>query len=259
MTLHSNRLPAFDPRWAVFLDFDGTLAELAEAPHRVEVDAALPDTLMRIYDALGGALAVISGRPVTEIDAFLAPLSLPTAGLHGLEWRDAQGAAHEADTVNGGIVAVREDLEAFAAGLPGVQLEDKRRTLALHYRAAPDAEATCREAVAKALAGHQDALSVLAGKMVFEVKPKGIDKGLAITRFLSEVPFRGRVPLFAGDDVTDEDGFAAVNARSGISIRVGDGQTTLATLRIDGVPALLSWLHRLLPDTHITAQRSVRP
>jgi trehalose 6-phosphate phosphatase len=252
------RLPEFDRRWAVFLDFDGTLAEFAEAPHLVEVDAALPGTLMRLHDALGGALAVISGRPVREIDAFLAPLSLPTAGLHGLEWRHAQRETHDVHTANGDIVQVREALEAFAASIPGLQIEDKRRTVALHYRRAPDAEAACREAVTEALAGHE-ALCVLAGKMVFEIKPRGIDKGTAITRFMSEAPFGGRIPLFAGDDVTDEDGFAAVNARSGISIRVGDSRSTLARFRTDGVPALLSWLHGLLPDSQIVARRSARP
>ena len=251
MTVHADGLPDFDSRWAMFLDFDGTLAELAEEPHLVEVDAAVPGALMRINEALDGALAVISGRSIAELDAFLAPLVLTTAGLHGLEWRDPNGTVHESPAANGAIGAVRQALADFAATASGVRLEDKGPTIALHYRQAPDAEAACRQAVAAALAGHGRNLGLLEGKMVLEVKPKGIDKGRAIARFMSEPPFRSRIPFFAGDDVTDEDGFKVVNRGGGISIRVGDGRTSRAQLRTDSVPAFLDWLHAL-PGESVT-------
>jgi trehalose 6-phosphate phosphatase len=237
--------PAHD--WALFLDFDGTLAEIAEHPDVVSVQPPLPSTLAAVSEALDGALAIVSGRPLLQIDTLLAPLTLPVAGLHGLERRDAGGRVVRADVPTGELKSARRALADFVCGTPGLVLEDKGLTLALHFRQAPTRRAECRRAVDRALANGTGALHVLKGKMVYEIKPVGVDKGRAIAAFLGEPPFAGRVPVFAGDDTTDEDGFALVNRRGGISIRVGDGTATQAGWRAVSVGEFLDWLDGL-PD-----------
>ncbi len=237
--------PAHD--WALFLDFDGTLAEIAERPDDVSVHPPLPSTLAAVSEALEGALAIVSGRPLLQIDTLLAPLTLPVAGLHGLERRDGGGRVVRADAPAGELKSARRELADFVRGTPGLVLEDKGLTLALHFRQAPTRRAECRRAVDRALANGTGALHVLEGKMVYEIKPVGVDKGRAIAAFLGEPPFAGRVPVFAGDDVTDEDGFALVNRRGGVSIRVGDGTATRAGWRAASVDEFLDWLDGL-PD-----------
>jgi trehalose 6-phosphate phosphatase len=237
--------PAHD--WALFLDFDGTLAEIAERPDDVSVHPPLPSTLAAVSEALDGALAIVSGRPLLEIDALLAPLTLPVAGLHGLERRDGGGRVARANAPSGELKSARRVLADFVRGAPGLVLEDKGLTLALHFRQSPARRAECRRAVDRALADGSGALHVLEGKMVYEIKPAEIDKGKAIAAFLSEPPFAGRVPVFAGDDITDEDGFAMVNRLGGVSIRVGDGAATRAGWRAASVDEFLDWLDRL-PD-----------
>jgi trehalose 6-phosphate phosphatase len=237
--------PAND--WALFLDFDGTLAEIAERPDEVSVHPPLPSTLAAVSGALDGALAIVSGRPLLQIDALLAPLTLPVAGLHGLERRDAGGHVVRADAPAGELKSARRALADFVRGAPGLVLEDKGLTLALHFRQAPERCVECRRAVDRVLANGSGALHLLEGKMVYEIKPAAIDKGRAIAAFLGEPPFAGRVPVFAGDDVTDEDGFALVNGRGGVSIRVGDGTATRAGWRAASVGEFLDWLDGL-PD-----------
>jgi trehalose 6-phosphate phosphatase len=232
--------PARD--WALFLDFDGTLAEIAEHPDDVNIHPPLPSTLAAVSEALDGALAIVSGRPLRQIDALLAPLTLPVAGLHGLERRDAGGRVVRAESPAGELESARRALAEFVRGAPDLVLEDKGLTLALHFRRAPTRRAECRRAVDRALAKGSGALHVLEGKMVYEIKPTGVDKGKAIAAFLGEPPFAGRVPVFAGDDVTDEDGFALVNGRGGVSIRVGDGTATRAGWRAASVDEFLDWL-----------------
>ncbi len=237
-------LPHAEKTWALFLDFDGTLADIAETPEAVHVEQGLLDILLRLRRELDGAVAIVSGRPIVQIDAFLAPLCLPTAGLHGLERRRGDGTVTRvggpADTIDG----VRDRLAAFAAGRPGVMVEDKGLTVALHYRGAPELAAVCRREVRSAVAG-LPGVHVLEGKMVLEVKPSGVDKGHAIENFMAEVPFLGRRPVFIGDDVTDEYGFAMVERHGGISIRVGDGAPTQARYRIADSARLRAWLGRV--------------
>jgi len=235
--------PAQD--WALFLDFDGTLAEIAEHPDAVSVHPPLPSTLAAVSEALDGALAIVSGRPLLQIDALLAPLTLPVAGLHGLERRDAGGHVVRVEAPTGELERVRRGLADLVRGTPGLVLEDKGATLALHFRQAPERRAECRRAVARVLANGSGALHLVEGKMVYEIKPTGVDKGGAIAAFLGEPPFTGRVPVFAGDDVTDEDGFALVNRRGGVSIRVGDGGATRAGWRAASVGEFLDWLDGL--------------
>lgn len=240
-------LPRFDPNWALFLDFDGTLAEIADAPDRVEVEARLGPSLRAMYNALHGAVAIISGRPIAEIDAFLDPLVLPVAGLHGLERRTSGGSIVRHAMGDGALEEARRGLDALARSNPGVRIEDKSLTLAVHYRAAPHAARACRRAVEEAVRRAGGGLHVLEGRKVFEIKPSGIDKGTAIAAYLAEPPFAGRTAIFLGDDVSDEDGFATVNRRGGQTIRVGDGARTAARARVPAVSDVLRWL-RDLPD-----------
>ena len=238
-------LPRFDPNWALFLDFDGTLADIADTPERVEVEARLRPSLGGVHEALDGAVAIISGRPIAEIDAFLDPLVLPVAGLHGLERRTAAGSIVRAAAANGLFDEARRRLTALVDANPGVWVEDKSLTLVVHYRAAPHVAEACRRAAEEAVRHARGALHVLEGKMVFEIKPTGVDKGAAIAAYLTEPPFAGRTAVFVGDDSSDEDGFATVNHMGGHTVRVGDGTWTAARERVPAVADVLGWLRRL--------------
>ena len=238
-------LPRFDPNWALFLDFDGTLAEIADTPERVTIEARLRPRLGAVHEALDGAIAIISGRPIAEIDAFLDPLVLPVAGLHGIERRTAEGSIVRAPAANELLDEARHKLAGLAEAVPGVWMEDKSLTLVVHYRAAPHAAEACRRAAEEAVRHARGALHVLEGKMVFEIKPAGVDKGAAIAAYLAEPPFAGRAAVFVGDDSSDEDGFAAVNRMGGHTVRVGDGTSTAARERVPAVADVLDWLRRL--------------
>lgn len=237
-------LQSIDASCALFLDFDGTLADLAPRPDAVQLPAGLKDTLAALATRLDGALAVVSGRPIDALDAFLHPLVLPLAGVHGGERRDAQGRRSTAGDLPEAVRAALGDLEqrlaALAAGHPGLLVETKPGAVALHYRGAPQLEALCLQAM-RGLVDAAPGLSLLHGKMVLEAKPAGADKGAAIAAFLDEPPFSGRRPVFAGDDVTDEAGFALVNARGGLSVKVGPGESR-ALQRLPDPQALRDWL-----------------
>jgi trehalose 6-phosphate phosphatase len=242
--LASGRALRLAADWALFLDVDGTLLDIAETPDAVEVSDHLRAVLGRVAPLLGGALALISGRPIAQLDRLFAPLSLPAAGLHGLEHRDAAGRTRilgEPEMLDG----LRTALEDFAADHAGAMLEDKGRALALHYRRAPESEAAARELVAQVTAGRERELRVVDGKMVLEIKPRLADKGAAVELFMAEVPFAGRRPVFIGDDVTDEDAFAVVNRLGGHSIRVGELAGTSARHTLPDVEAVVDWLEAL--------------
>ena len=230
--------------WALFLDVDGTLLHIAETPDSVQVSNRLRALLARLGPALGGALALISGRPVAELDRLFDPLALPAAGLHGLEHR---GAAGGLDTLGDprALDGLRSALGDFAGRHPGVLLEDKGRALAVHYRRAPDAEAAARDLVARLTEGRGDDLRVVEGKMVIEIKPRLADKGAAVEAFMAEPPFAGRLPVFIGDDVTDEDAFAAVERMGGHSIRVGEAPDSRAHFLLADVDEAVGWLEHL--------------
>lgn len=240
----SNRLPAPRPDWALFLDVDGTLVEIAETPHSVRPDPDLPDILSDLKTALGGAVALVSGRPLNVLDGFFAPLVLPAAGLHGLERRRADGHITRPVTPPAAMTAAREAMKEFANGQSGLLIEDKDLTIALHYRKAPALEKAVTAFAESLIARLDEGLVLQRGKMVVEIRPSGPDKGTVIESFMAEAPFIGRIPVFAGDDVTDENGFAAVNRLGGHSIRVGNGPS-LAKKRMANVKELISWLRQL--------------
>lgn len=217
--------PPFAPDWAFFLDVDGTLLELAEKPDQVVVDAGLIGVLERLSRATGGAVALISGRAIADLDHLFAPLRPAVAGQHGIERRDFGGVVHHHHQLDGKLDRTRALLARLAGENPGLLIEDKRYSVAIHYRGAPDKEAAVRTFLDEHMPTIEKDFHLQKGKMVYEIRPSGRDKGMAIEEFMQETPFIGRKPVFIGDDVTDEDGFATVNGMHGHSIRVGDGIT----------------------------------
>ncbi|HET9643925.1 MAG TPA: trehalose-phosphatase, partial [Burkholderiaceae bacterium] len=177
-------------------------------------------------------------RPIAEIDRWLSPLVLPAAGVHGAQRRTMRGL--QALMPAAELERVAERAEALAAAHPGLIVERKGVSVALHYRLAPHCEAMCRSTMAEAL-GNAPSLRLLQGKMVLEVMPKGVSKGAAIQAFLAEPPFAGRRPVFVGDDVTDEAGFEVVQRLGGIAVKVGPGDS-IAHHRIDSAEGVRRWL-----------------
>lgn len=213
------------PTCALFLDFDGTMVDIAPQPHAVEVPEPLIPLLRALHRYLGGALAVISGRPIAQLDAFLHPLQIPAAGVHGAERRSAGGQVHLLDTHP--LDHVEHAARALAARHPQLLVENKRGSLALHYRQAPELEQLCLDTMQRAV-DESPGMTLLRGKMVAEAKPGGASKGRAIEDFLREAPFAGRTPVFIGDDVTDEAGFSTVQRLGGTGVKVGEGATVAA-------------------------------
>lgn len=229
---------------ALFLDVDGTLLEIAGAPDEVRVDDRLLGILHRLQGRLAGAVALISGRRIDELDRLFPLEGLPAAGLHGLERRRSDGVVMRSGG-DGLPAASRRSLVGLAAAHPGVLIEDKGVAVAVHYRAAPEAEADVRRCVDALMAGLAANFELLDGKMVLEIRHRGCHKGDAVASFMAEPPFRGRLPVFIGDDVTDEDGFETVNRLGGWSVRVGGVLATQARYRIADVPAVINSLERL--------------
>lgn len=236
-------MPPLDEKAALFLDFDGTLAAIAPRPDAVVVEDWVRPLLQLALQRLDGAVAVVSGRPLIEIDAMLAPLRLPAAGVHGLERRDAEGRVR----VQAGALPADLDLaaECLATRHEGLLIERKLSALALHYRARPELEELCAQTLLAAAKPHSDEWTVLLGKCVVELKPRRVNKGEAVRDFLARPPFAGRVPVFVGDDATDEDGFAAVQAVGGCGVKVGQGPSG-AMARLDSPAAVRDWLRAAL-------------
>lgn len=206
----------------MFLDVDGTLLEIAPTPDAVRVDDQLTRLLHDVARAVGGAIALVSGRSIAALDALFAPARWPVAGLHGLERRDAGGTLHRHAPARHRLDEARLRLLYLAARTPGVLLEDKGIAIAVHYRAAPEAEPALRRVLAEVVAGLRPDYHLLEGKRVFEIKPASATKADAVHAFMKEAPFAGRRPIYVGDDFTDMDGFAAVERLGGLSVAVGD-------------------------------------
>jgi trehalose 6-phosphate phosphatase len=227
---------------SLFLDFDGTLVQLAPRPQDVSVAGWVVPTLQALMQKLEGALAIVSGRPLSAIDAFLHPLALAGAGCHGAERRNASGGIELRQSAPPASVVSRA--HALAARHAGLLLESKPSGLALHFRASPELGALCREQLVQALADSPGAAiewELLDGHCVCELKQRAVSKGGAVRSCLTEVPFTGRLPVFIGDDVTDEDGIRAVQAAGGFGVRVGPGQSQ-ARYRLTDTDAVADWL-----------------
>ena len=236
-------LPAVLPpeQTAFFFDFDGTLVDLAPTPDGVLVRPDMLALLRQLRRATHGAVAIVSGRGIDSIDGFLRMPDLPVAGLHGAERRDANGDTQRVGFNDQRLLHMEQVLAEVVRTHPGMLLEIKGASLALHYRNAPEHEGTARAATGRLATDYADAYVLQPGKMVYEIKPKDVDKGRALRAFLEEPPFAGRTPVFAGDDLTDEKGFAVVNEYGGVSIKVGGGDT-VAQSRLESVSALIQWM-----------------
>ncbi len=232
-------LPEIKSDWALFLDIDGTLLDIAATPDSVIVPAELRADLGALHAAFGGAVALVSGRSIGAIDRMLAPLRLPVAGQHGAELRLDGTAMHMPAPPR--LATITAALETFATTHPGVLVEPKGNSVCVHYRLAPDAENAVR-ALAQELVGAESGFELLPALMAFDIKPLAASKGRAVEWFLNQAPFRGRVPVFVGDDVTDEDAFAAVNARGGHSIHVGAHGVSEARFHAPSPSAVRAWL-----------------
>ena len=225
------------PQLAIFTDFDGTLVELAETPDGVEVPQTLAAELERAARELDSALAVITGRQIADIDRFLAPLHLPIAGAHGTQRRRADGFVETVDpAAMQGAEEIAHAIEPLVQAHPRLIMEAKEGAVALHFRQAPELEDTVRSAMEEAL-HHVADFTLVPGKMVFEARPSGTNKGDALRAFMREEPFLGRTPIFIGDDTTDEDAFIAAQELGGVGIKLGEGETA-ARMRIADVASV---------------------
>ena len=213
------RLPP--PAKAAFLlDFDGTLVDIAPTPESVVVAPGLLDTLRRLRERCGNALAVISGRPIEQIDHFLGDVPYAVAGEHGIAIRHAPGQAIERSALPPVPAAWFEQADRLAQAHPGVRIERKKAGFVLHYRGAPDAGAELGRIAHEWIATTNGAFHVQAAKMAWEIRPAGIDKGHAVAALMQSAPFAGRSPIFVGDDVTDEDGVRMAEQLGGIGLRI---------------------------------------
>lgn len=228
--------------WALFFDVDGTLAELMPRPEDVVIDPDIVGALSRLFDLLDGAVAIVSGRPIAQIDDLLQPLILPAGGLHGLERR----LTSDGKIVRDATPLWRDEIATwigdFADAHPGVWLEDKGVTLALHFRGAPDREKDVLALTDRIKDRGLPGLAVQHGKFIVEFRPAGADKGDTIEHFIGRAPFKGRRPVFLGDDVTDEHGFEAVKRSGGTAIRVGAAADTAADWTLPDVAAARQWI-----------------
>jgi trehalose 6-phosphate phosphatase len=227
---------------ALFLDVDGTLLDIAPTPAAVRVPDDLGATLGRIAERLGGALAIVSGRPIAMLDRLFPDLACAAAGQHGAELRLPSGATE----LLGGVAPlpdrIADGLDGLARRWPAILVEPKGFSIALHYRAAPELEPELEAALEELLAPDRAVVALKRGKFVFELAPRHVDKGKAVERLMALPPFVGRRPVFIGDDVTDEDGFAAVTRLGGIALRVGAGGEGRYDGRFEDPTELRAWL-----------------
>ena len=215
-------LPASDLRqWAILLDIDGTIVDIAPTPRQVSVSAKLRQTLARLQKLTDGALALASGRMLVEIDLLFAPLALAAIGGHGAEIRPVPGA--ETRTPATALsVELKRELAAVAELAPGILVEDKGYSLALHYRSAASLGPTLLASVLRICAlAPTGTVEIMPGKAVVEVMPAGVSKARAVRELMKHPPFAGRHPLFIGDDVTDEPVFGVIAELDGVGFSVG--------------------------------------
>jgi trehalose 6-phosphate phosphatase len=239
MTLRGAFIP--ECNIALFLDVDGTLLEIAATPDSVRVPAALRNTLRLASAREEGAVALISGRSLSELDRLFTG-RWPAAGQHGLERRNAQGRYTRPAVDTDLLHPARKILAELQSRHKGLLLEDKGTALAMHYRLAHRSEPLVREVMTQLAGPLRDRFVLRSGKCVIELAPAGYSARTAIEAFMSEEPFRGRIPVFVGDDSIDEDGFAAVNALGGYSIRVGKAAPSAARYNFGSVSAVIAWL-----------------
>ena len=235
--------PVPRPDWAYFFDIDGTLVDFDDDPGGVRLDRDLRALIEALHGAAGGAVALISGRDIPDIDAMMEGVRVPAAGQHGTERRDAAGRVTRHAVRTAQLDWAHDQIAAAATKHPGLVLQHKGLTLALHYRRAPRLAGYAHRLVRSLLPRLGKEYCMQRGKRIVELKPAGKDKGAAVLEFMAEAPFRGRTAVFVGDDLTDEYGFATVNRLKGHSIKVGPGRTA-ARFRLRNVAAVRAWLEQ---------------
>lgn len=236
---------SFTRHWALFLDVDGTLLDLADHPANVTVSPEVLALIQQLRGHLDGAIALISGRELRSLDELFGIRELAAAGLHGVELRFGNGSLDtRVQTVDTAALNLfRKRLKRLAEAHNGLWLEDKGLGIAVHYRQAPELQQDVEHILTEVLAERSDEFQLQRGKMLAEIKSRRFDKGFAIREFMGSSPFSGRVPVFIGDDITDEDGFAVVNEMEGYSIKVGDG-SSLARYHLPAPRDVINWLHQ---------------
>lgn len=243
---HQNlTLPAASKNWALFLDIDGTILDLAPTPDAVVVPPGLSQVLENVSETLNGAAAFVSGRPIEWIDRLFHPLCWPTAGQHGAEIRLTKDDPVQSTVDVHDLNALRPRLAAVAASMPGVLVEEKTFGIALHYRSVPERGDELYGRLDELMRDHKSDLQLLRGKMVFEIKAVSAWKERAVEIFMEVEPFRGRVPVVIGDDTTDEGAFRAAKRRGGYAIQVGPGESPIATGFVPNPTAVREWLAQL--------------
>lgn len=237
------RPPSPSAAWAYFLDVDGTLLELARTPQAVHVGQEIVELIRALHAATGGAVALVSGRSLADLDQRFGLGQISAAGQHGLERRDAADDIRRQALGPAPAARVIAGLAPLLRREAGLLVEDKGFTVAVHYRRAPQLGARLAVLLQRIVSG-MDGFELQPGKFVIEIKPIGYSKGSAVEEFMSTAPFRDRMPVFIGDDLTDESAFAVVNRLGGLSIKVGAGPTC-AGYRLSDVPAVRGWLGEL--------------
>ena len=240
-------LPRLTSGHALFLDFDGTLVDIASQPDAVRVEDGVVPALEALHHCLQGALAIVTGRTLADIDHYLAPLRLNVASEHGAQHRhlSATGVARSVSSPD--LRATEQRLKAALLQYPGLLLETKTAGLALHYRHAPALESICSKLMDD-IARDMPGMEILRGKCVLELKPAGPNKGRAVQEFMQLPAFKGRTPIFVGDDITDEAAFIAVQRLGGVGIKVGHG-TSAAAMRCESAAQVRAWLLQQQPFT----------
>jgi trehalose 6-phosphate phosphatase len=251
-------LPAAGTAWALLLDVDGTLLDFADDPHAVRVDNELLALLDALHGATDGALALVSGRRLDDIDRLFERPHRAAIGLHGVELRAATGELRRHVVMPLQQARMQHEAQALAARFAGVQLGNKQQAVALHCRGSSDEWQQLREAAIGAIA-HLPGYELQAGRRVLEFKPGGMDKGRAVAELLQGEPFKGRLPVYLGDDLTDEHAFDAVNRAHGLSVRVGDRHPSAARFTLPDPVATIAWLARVLGALMQGAPTHARP
>jgi trehalose 6-phosphate phosphatase len=227
---------------ALYLDIDGTILDLAPSPDAVEVPVWMVPLLQRLSRKLDGAVAFVSGRTIAAIDHLFRPLTLPAVGVHGGEIRTPNGEIMVDEQLTAELQSAEPLLREAIERIRGVQLENKRSVIALHYRSVPERGREVLKVAELVASSLGSQFGVLMGKCVVEIRPRHLTKGAAMRRLMERAPFRNRTPIFAGDDSTDEDAFEVVNELGGISLRVGEEAPTAARFRLADPDQLRGWL-----------------
>ncbi|MDP9178254.1 MAG: trehalose-phosphatase [Gemmatimonadota bacterium] len=233
--------PPASMEWAWFFDIDGTLVEIASLPSRIIVHDELLRAIARLHVLTGGAVSLITGRAISDVDRIFDLPEISVAGQHGLELRVAGGNITSHPVPEEALRLLRDELSSSIAGRPGLVAEFKGMSIALHYRMAPALAGYSHTLLRSLGAKYAPDFVIQKGKRVVELKPVGADKGEVIRRLMTTDPFAGRTPVFVGDDLTDEAGFAIVNEMAGHSIKVGSGPTC-ARFRLTTVSQVRRWL-----------------